>query len=250
MSSGSKPPAAPQSPVTSQQLGQAWGGATGNIDQAASNPYPMQTFQQFYPGMQSMYGYNPNQTVQQGNYWSSQAPAMFQAGQSALQAGMDPRQDLYNRTKQQVQDAARVSQASRGIQTTPYGAGLENQAMSDFNIDWQNQQLQRLLQGIQGGTSAYGAGGQALLGGEGMSASVPQNMANYVGGLQQLGMGAYGPQMYGGSAYGNLFSTGTSAQNQAYQNQLAQWQAKQQQRQSTWGGIGNLVGSAATLAFL
>lgn len=75
------------------------------------------------------------------------------AGQ-VLNTGFDPQNALYNRTQQQLQDQVRVGEAQRGIAMSPYGSGLENQAMSNFNIDWQNNQLGRQ-------TQALGAFGQA-----------------------------------------------------------------------------------------
>ena len=39
--------------------------------------------------------------------------------------------------------AQRMTRTARGLGMSPYGAGVENKALSDFNIDWQNQQLQR-----------------------------------------------------------------------------------------------------------
>lgn len=74
------------------------------------------------------------------------------------QAAFDPRGELYGRTQQQLQDQTRASQMARGIGTTGYGAGLESKAMSDFNIDWQNQQLQRMLQGAQGAGGVFNTG--------------------------------------------------------------------------------------------
>ncbi|MCK5603821.1 hypothetical protein KAR91_18175 [Candidatus Pacearchaeota archaeon] len=72
-----------------------------------------------------------------------QAGAMRDAAGNILNTAFDPRQEVYDRSAQQLQDQVRVGQAARGTAMSPYGAGIENQAMSDFNIDWQNQQLQR-----------------------------------------------------------------------------------------------------------
>jgi len=77
-----------------------------------------------------------------------------------MDTGFDPQNALYNRTLQQVQDQARSGQAARGISMSPYGAGLENQNTRNFNIDWQNQQLQRqaTAAGAAGGLTQTGAG--------------------------------------------------------------------------------------------
>lgn len=75
-----------------------------------------------------------------------------------LDTAFDPQNALYNRTAQQLQDQIRAGQASRGITQSPYGANLESQGMSNFNIDWQNQQLGRQAQGLGAYATGMGPG--------------------------------------------------------------------------------------------
>lgn len=75
------------------------------------------------------------------------AQGVAPAGQM-LNTAFDPQNALYSRTSQQLQDQVRAGEAARGIAMSPYGAGVENKAMSDFNIDWQNNQLGRQTQGL------------------------------------------------------------------------------------------------------
>ena len=102
-----------------------------------------------------------------------QGSSLYPYAQSVMQTGFDPQQALYDRTAQQVSQQARAGQAARGILTSPYGAGLENKAMSDFNIDWQNQQLQRQLAGGQGMGSLAGQGANLIGGGQQMISAAP-----------------------------------------------------------------------------
>src|SRR5215475_428817 len=67
--------------------------------------------------------------------------------QQLVAMGFDPQQALYQRTAQQVQDQQRAALAASGVAGTPYGAGVQGKTMSDFNIDWQNNLLQRALAG-------------------------------------------------------------------------------------------------------
>jgi hypothetical protein len=94
------------------------------------------------------------------------AQGLMGYGQQIAQMGMDPQSALYARTLQQTQDQARAAQAARGIASSPYGAGLEDQATRNFNIDWQNQQLNRATQAgsaVSGlDTAAAGLGANAL----------------------------------------------------------------------------------------
>lgn len=93
-----------------------------------------------------------------------------------MNTGFDPQQQLYNRTLQQVQDQSRAGEAARGIASTPYGAGLENQATGNFNIDWQNQQLGRQTQAAGAAGSLVGQGAQTAGQGVGMMNQAPGQM--------------------------------------------------------------------------
>jgi hypothetical protein len=75
----------------------------------------------------------------------------FLAQQNKIQdVSLDPQEGLYDRTQNQLQEQARAAAKARGLLEGPWGAGLENEAMSNFNIDWQNNLLNRLNQGAQG----------------------------------------------------------------------------------------------------
>lgn len=249
----SKAPAAPPSPVSTQNLTGAWDSASENIDAAAGNTLPRQAYDVFAPQLMSAtpYGFDPNQATQYANQWAAQGPQMFDYANQVMTTGFDPQDALYNRTQDRLTSQTRASQGARGIDMTPHGAGLENQAMSDFNIDWENAQLQRQALASQAAAQLFGQGGQAIQGGVQLGQQVPQNIATYAGALQQLGMGAYAPQMWAGQQYGNLFGTGANAQNAAYQNSLDRYKAQEQSSNSFWGGIGKLggqLGSAAIMA--
>lgn len=128
--------------------------------------------------------------------------------QALLSMGFDPQNALYSRTQQQLQDQTRASEAARGIATTPYGAGLENKAMSDFNIDWQNQMLQRATQGAGAAGNLSGQIAQGAQTGYGMQAQAPQT---YFQGAQ-LPYSTYGGINSGAlSALGNYGQFGLSA---------------------------------------
>lgn len=85
----------------------------------------------------------------------------YGAANQVLNTGFDPRMDLYNRMFQQNQQQNLASQEAQGVGSTPYGAGLTDQANANFNMDWQNQQLQRQLAALGGyGAANQQAGGQ------------------------------------------------------------------------------------------
>lgn len=148
-------------------------------------------------------------------------------GQQILDTGFDPQNALYNRTQQQVLDQLNATNAQQGLSGTPYGAGVVGQNLSNFNIDWQNQQLGRQATAAQGyNTLGQGVGrdfsGAAALGEQGVSdlsafSSLPLNATNAINSdamqalLQQAGLSA----TYLGLS--NSFDqTALTAQNQGF----------------------------------
>ena len=86
--------------------------------------------------------------------------SMIPYASSIMNTAMDPQQALYNRTLNQVQQQVGAQNAASGVGTTPYGAGVMDQALSNFNIDWQNNLLNRQATGASaaGGLLSSGAG--------------------------------------------------------------------------------------------
>jgi hypothetical protein len=156
--------------------------------------------------------------------------------------GSTVQSQLYNRLQQQVQDQTRASYAARGIVDTPMGAAGEAQAMSQFNQDWQNQLLQRT---IQGATAAQNIDQQGL-----------STEADMMRQLQAGAMGATAPtqQVIGDYlAYAGAANAANATAIQGYNAQvqaalgmgnLAQQGSQQsaQQLGSLGSGLGSIVG--------
>lgn len=209
----------------------------------------------------------------QGQGLYNMAPQLFGMGGAIANTAFDPQNALYARTIQQLQDQTRAGQAARGIGTTPYGAGLENQAMSNFNIDWQNQQLQRQINGGQaaGGLFGQGAGligqGAALQAGAPgqyyTASSMPYNAANTIG-TNQFGalsnLGGFGQQASNIpqqqiTDWQNYLGWGTGQQNannqgsqNAFSDALNRDKQAFSQQGSMFGGIGQALGAIAPFA--
>lgn len=162
---------------------------------------------------------------------------LYGSGNQILQSAFDPQNALYNRTAQQLTDQSRAAQYARGIQSSPLGASVESNALGNFNIDWQNQQLARQAQGLQSAQSAYGAAGNQYTGYLGaINQNNAQNTSNIYGSQQNafgLGQQAAGalqsgsqlPYQTNQNIYGN--------QNQSLQNYLGN-------NQSYLGGLNQL----------
>jgi hypothetical protein len=133
---------------------------------------------------------------------------------SLLNLGFDPQNALYDRTKQQLTDSTRAGLAARGLNTSPYGAGVENKALSDFDIDWQNNLLSRANQGAQGAGYLLNSGGNAINLGQNVSTLGLNTLTNAAG----LPYNAYNAmQLAGLGALGQYGQLGQGAGNQAYQ---------------------------------
>lgn len=149
---------------------------------------------------------------------------LYGGGNQILQTALDPQNALYNRTAQQLTDQTRAAQYARGIQSSPLGASVESNALGNFNIDWQNQQLARQAQGLQSAAGAYGAAGNQYTGYLGaINQSNAQNTSNISGAQQNafgLGQQAAGSYQSGGQVPYQTNQNIYGNQNQGLQNYL------------------------------
>lgn len=191
---------------------------------------------------------------------NSSAMSLLPAIQNILTQSQDPQNALYNRTAQQTQDQSRVANAAAGTANSPYGAAVEGQNMNNFNIDWQNNALQRAMSGLQsasagaqGATSiAQGAGnlGQSgaantLQGGTTPYATSMGQANNQTGALQQLMAGLTGGNAINQQTMNELnqyLSQAFGQQNQQNQNNSGMY-SNQLNQQNGASGFGALIGN-------
>lgn len=141
------------------------------------------------------------QDFTQGNNLINTGNSVVPYAYSALNAGFDPQQAMYNQAFQQNTDQTRALLEARGIDNTPYGAGVESDSNRKFNTDWQFNQLARQGQGAstanslfntQAGDITQGANLSGLAPGTFMQgATMPYNINQTIGTnqLQALGQG-------------------------------------------------------------
>lgn len=221
---------------TWQQLLQQQVGNQAGINNLV-DPYYQNSLQS---GFNTILGYSPNYqgaADQAGGYYTqlggqlgNAANTLFTGAGNIYQNAFDPQSALYNRTVQQLQDQTGATNSMYGLGSSAAGAGVANQALSNFNIDWQNQQLQRQLQGLQGIGQAYGqagaignASGQATLAGGQLPYQTAQGIAAYPGQLaNQYAQGIeQGPLSSASSIAGQIIpymNYGQGAQAVPYQN--------------------------------
>jgi len=205
-------------------------------------------------GMQTAAG----QAGTMAGQFAPQAAAMgqgaFGAGQQALGAGQqvwqtaqDPQNALFNQLQNQVQQQANVTNSQYGLGSSPAGAAAANQALGQFDINWQNQQLARQQQGQQAlnaGINAYtGAAQQGLgMGQAGISLQQQAGALPYAT-AQQIGQGQFGainqnqlamqgamqPYQQNINNLNSYLGLGQAAQAQANQQAYQQQQMQNQQ---------------------
>lgn len=187
--------------------------------------------------------------------------------QQIYQTAFDPQGALYAQQLQQSQDAQNAMAAMYGVASSPYGAGLAAQNTNNFNIDWQNAQLGRQVQGagaIQGLDSLSGslAGQGAQLQNVGLNTYTQAGMLPYqtsqgiygnnlsaLGGYTGAASQALSPGYSADSQLGNYLSLGQNATsiNDARSAQLNAMQAAQMQ--GIGSTIGNLFGNGIGSSF-
>lgn len=123
------------------------------------------------------------------------------AGRQLWDAASDPQNALRDRTQQRIVDASRAGTSARGIGMSGESAGIENQAVGNFNIDWNSQLLDRMSKGLSGYSNAFNeagrqsqAGGADLAGAQSMFAgagALPFNLAQMFS--SGMNSGIYGP---------------------------------------------------------
>ncbi len=139
-----------------------------------------------------------------------------------LESGFDPRSALFNRTEGRLMDQTNAINAMSGVGSSPYGASVAANALGNFDIDWQNQQLARQAQatGAAGGAANTAAGLYGAAPGlASASAALPSNV--YTGQIGQE-LSALDQRnkagLTGAAGYGSLL--GTSGQGLGQANAL------------------------------
>jgi hypothetical protein len=239
------------------------GAAQGIYDTQMNNPYASLGLGGAL-GAAGMGGQAAGDQFGTGQYLTGAGLGMLPYAGAIMNTGFDPQNALYARTAQQVQDQIRAGEAARGIAMTPYGAGLENQGMSNFNIDWQNNLLNRQAQAAQAAGGLFGASGNLAGQGIGMETGAPNTLystamlpyATYTGmGQNQyqalmnlMGYGAAGQNLANVPVQDwlNTMQAGTAQQNAA----TNLYNAQNNQTMDIYkalGGIGSGIGGLMSL---
>ena len=252
-------------PTGQAQADQNFQGITGNMTQFG-NSIPQQVIPQIQTAGNALSN-NPyaqfaqEASLQGGQYgvgtlapqMEASASSLFGAGNTALQTAFDPQQALYNRTLQQVTDQSNAINSMYGLGTSSAGAGVAGQNITNFNIDWQNQQLQRQLAGIAGAGRGFAGGadlGSAAQGTFGSAGAMPyntfagnqQNIINAQNAISSGANNAFGLDQNTLNALANYLRLGQSATGQAQNAQAVNFAQQQKLGQQAGGALSGLGG--------
>lgn len=255
---------------------------SSSLTTGANNPYTqlspqiVQAFQQLF-NTPSTAGYNAaagtsgaastgvgNNSINLSSLLSGAAPGALSAGQSVLNMGTDPQQALYGQQLQQTNDLANVTNAQYGL-TGQQAAGNVNQADTNFNIDWQNNELQRALSSLSGADTNLTAVGNAATTAQNTGAAgaaslltggaTPYTVGQSIGSNQETALTQYlsqllGPSTSSQSTIGDIsqyLGLGVDAGTASNSNQLANYYAQLTGTEA--GAVGGAVaGSGASSA--
>lgn len=248
MSSGPSLPPNPPPAYQFQQMPQADVSSMTGISQLSGLNFPLQN----YPSLQAAVG-----NITSGAYG---APAITNAGNqqlqtasqfgpyvaSALGTGFDPQNQNYQVLFRQMLDQARAGEGQRGIQNTPYGAGIDAQAEQQFNMNWQQQMLQRQQQAAAIAAQLAGAQGTAAQSGAGLLTGAAKTPLEALMTLNQGGAAAANIPQTVIQDYLSYLQGGTGATQAGTAQYAAEAQAaigEQQVQNQALSGIGSLFGN-------
>ena len=250
-------PSIPQLPNQAQAGASLYGAISAYPGQAAqyAGTNPQYANQAFQSQFNNPYAGQALQGAQQaGQMATGAAGQAYGSGQSLLnaqnqilQSSMDPQQALYNQLLQQTTDQTRAGETARGLAMSPVGSQIESNALNQFNIDWQNQQLNRQIAGANAagtagrtGAGLQGVGTQYMQQGSQypytQAQNIAQNQFGAIGANQAAMQGGLAPQQQN---IQNLSGyVGLGAQSMANAAQMQNYNA------ATGQGWGNIAQSA------
>lgn len=174
-------------------------------------------------------------------------------GQQIQQTAFDPQNQLHDFLQQQTTDQSRAADSARGLASSPYSSGNESTALRNFNLDWQNRQLGRQVQGAQGATGAFDAsmgygsaqpgftmaGAQAPIAGQTAAYGAPQQFSTQFLGAENA---MFAPQAGLAGMAQNYLTPATNAASNQYNQDMNATMAKYQMMS---GGFNSIFGGGA-----
>jgi hypothetical protein len=196
---------------------QAAQGALGGIGSLNTNPNA---------------SYNSGASTAGGSALTTTGASTLPYVNQALTTAFDPQQALFAKQFQQQQDQQNVTNAQNGVAGTPYGAGLSQQGNQNFDIAWQQAQLQNQATGANTANTLQGGATNSIAGGTSVGQSVP----SFSNQQQQQAIADFLAYLQGGTG-------ASSAANNAYATGVSGAVGNQQLANQSTAGLGQLGGT-------
>ena len=175
-----------------------------------------------YGQLAGVAGQQEQQYGQAAQTAQNQQSSLYGAGNTIMNQAMDPNMAQYNQYANQLGGQVNAGQAARGLGNSPVGGQEYNNAMSNFNTQWNTQQLQNMATGANAMGQLNNAGvQQGQLQGANMAAQQAAG-ANQAGYTQQSGAVPLNAQQYVAQQPGaaaNAYTQGMQGINNIYQQQ-------------------------------
>lgn len=144
----------------------------------------------------------------------AQNQGLTQGANAVMQSAFDPQNAQYAKDFMQNREQTRASLASRGLNQSATGAGIENESNLAFNTNWRNQQLGRQQSGLQSYAGALGQGLGGLTSAAGATYAPYSNaITSGLGALDTAANTGYGMQS---GALGQSMNAQNMAANTGY----------------------------------
>ena len=181
-----------------------------------NNPYYAQGQQQINASGAQQYAQGGTD-IANANTLNGMAP-------SIIASGFDPTSALYNNQLKSAQDAQSIASAQAGVAGSPFAAGMQGDATTNFNLNWQASQAVKQQQAIAALSSLYGnsanlastGASQQMQGAAAPAQAYNANQSSIMSALQQLvsGTTSAGSQVNSDiGQYGNYLQIGQGATN-------------------------------------
>jgi hypothetical protein len=245
MSGGPSLPANPTPAYQYPNMGTAASGALTGTQQLPN--YAQQNYPQFQSATNNITSgaYGAPQIQGAGNTAISSGNSLVPYATQALQTGFDPQNAQYNAQFGQQQQQTGANAAANGVAGTPYGAGVTNAADNEFNLAWQQQELQRQQTGASTANSLLNQQNQGATTGSNLLTGAANENLTGLTALNNAGSAATGVDQQMIQDFLAYLSGGTSASNAATNQYSAESSAalgQQGLNMQGLSGLGSLAG--------
>jgi hypothetical protein len=241
-----------------QQAQQAITAGTANLAGVSNN---LQSQVGSAYGASQAAGYSPAAGVQSGQQIQSSVSGNPGYANQALATGFNNNNELYKRQLSNVTDQTNAALSERGLGMSPYGAQILGDQFSQFNANWEQNQLQNQATAAQTAATLQGQYASSMTGGQAVQQAAAMQPLMALSSMVQSGVQATQPLQAGisdmlsylsqvgkgkGAAGGGGDGAGSDSYTDSMGNKVTGTLARDfwNKRQDMWFPTGTAVPSA------